>query len=274
MEVYNNLEFNLYYLDVNNTTNGEVTFTGMVYGTCYTCKTGEDITLTCTYKAGRSSTDFIASDGTLTNNGLVLTNVKEDKKITIMLNDYHDPKSDTADDLNIFTNPDFSGYNQYRVVEGTDLMLTSYTYINSQIAAMSDKQIFEFNTNDLDILAFNPSNIPGSSIKSKIVTTDSNMNEVVQNVTINGKQMYKHTVTLRNQIKLETGKVYIFKVRDNTDTGKLIAYAKDTGPVNLVNSNYEYTVTEDGVYFNWNEANKYIVQGNKTIYFELNGIKL
>lgn len=263
-----------HYLDVNNTTNGEVTFTGMVYGTCYTCKTGEDITLTCTYKAGRSSTDFIVSDGTLTNNGIVLTNVKEDKKITIMLNDYHDPKSDTADDLNIFTNPDFSGYNQYRVVEGTDLMLTSYTYINSQVAAMSDKQIFEFNTNDLDILAFNPSNIPGSSVKSKIVTTDSNMNEVVQNVTINGKQMYKHTVTLRNQIKLETGKVYIFKVRDNTDTGKLIAYAKDTGPVNLVNSNYEYTVTEDGVYFNWNEANKYIVQGNKTIYFELNGIKL
>lgn len=263
-----------HYLDVNNTTNGEVTFTGMVYSTCYTCRVGEDITLTCSYKAGRSSTDFIVSDGILTNNGIVLTNVKEDKKITIMLNDYHDPKSDTADDLNIFTNPDFSGYNQYRVVEGSDLMLTSYTYINSQVAAMSDKQIFEFNTNDLDILAFNPSNIPGSSVKSKIVATDSNMNEVVQNVTINGKQMYKHTVTLRNQIKLETGKVYMFKVRDNTDTGKLIAYAKDTGPVNLVNSNYEYTVTEDGVYFNWNESNKYIVQGNKTIYFELNGIKL
>ena len=263
-----------YYINLTNTTNGEITFTGMVYGNCYTCNVGNNITLPCTYKAGRSSTDFIVSEGTLTNNGLVLNNVKEDKKITIMLNDYHDPKSDTADDLNIFTNPDFSGYNQYRVVAGTDLMLTSYTYINSQVAAMSDKQIFEFNTNDIDILAFNPSNIPGSSVKSKIVATDSNMNEVVQNVTINGKQMYKHTVTLRNQIKLETGKVYIFKVRDNTDTGKLIAYAKDTGPVNLVNSNYEYTVTEDGVYFNWNEANKYIVQGNKTIYFELNGIKL
>ena len=153
-------------------------------------------------------------------------------------------------------------------------MLSSYTYINSQVAAMSDKQIFEFDINEIDILNFNPSNTPGNRIKSKIVTTDSNMSEVVQNITINGKQMYKHTITLRYQIKLEAEKVYIFKVRDNTDQGKLIAYAKDTGTSNLVNSNYEYTVTEDGVYFNWNEANKYIVKGNKTIYFELNGIKL
>ena len=86
--------------------------------------------------------------------------------------------------------------------------------------------------------------------------------------------MYKHTVTLKNQIKLENGKVYIFKVRDNTDTGKLIAYAKDTGPFNLVNSNGEYIIEDDNLYFKWDEPNKYIVKGNKTIYFELNGIKL
>jgi hypothetical protein len=262
------------WINVNNTTNGEVTFTNMTYSTCYTCIHGNDITLPCTYKAGRSSTDFIVSEGTLTNNGLVLTNVTSDKNITVMLNDYHDPKSDTNDDLNIFTDPDFSGYNQYRVVNGTDLMLTSYTYINSQIAAMTNKQIFEFNVGELDILAFDPANIPGDHIKARIVTSDSNLTEVVQNVTIDGKQMYKHTVTLRNQIKLENGKVYMFKVRDNTDTGKLIAYAKDTGPLNLVNSNGEYTIEDGDVYFNWNEANKYIVQGNKTIYFELNGIKL
>jgi hypothetical protein len=262
------------WINVNNTTNGEVTFTNMTYSTCYTCIHGNDITLPCTYKAGRSSTDFIVSEGTLTNNGLVLTNVTSDKNITVMLNDYHDPKSDTNDDLNIFTDPDFSGYNQYRVVNGTDLMLTSYTYINSQIAAMSNKQIFEFNVGEIDILAFDPANIPGDHIKARIVTGDSNLTEVVQNITVDGKQMYKHTVTLRNQIKLENGKVYMFKVRDNTDTGKLIAYAKDTGPFNLVNSNGEYTIEDGDVYFNWNEANKYIVKGNKIIYFELNGIKL
>ena len=264
-----------HYIEINNTTNGELTFTNAVYGgNCYTCLHNESITMPCSYKAGRVSTDFIVSEGTLTNNGLVLNNVKEDKTITVMLNDYHDPKSDTNDDLNIFTNPDFSNYNQYRVVNGTDLMLTSYSFINSQVAAMSNKQIFEFNINELDILSFDPNNIPGEKIKTKIVSSDTNMNEVVQNVTIDGKLMYKHTVTLKNQIKLENGKVYMFKVRDNTDTGKLIAYAKDTGPFNLVNSNGEYIIEDNDLYFKWDEPNKYIVKGNKTIYFELNGIKL
>ena len=264
-----------HYIEINNTTNGELTFTNAVYGgNCYTCLHNESITMPCSYKAGRTSTDFIVSEGTLTNNGLVLNNVKEDKTIIVMLNDYHDPKSDTNDDLNIFTNPDFSNYNQYRVVNGTDLMLTSYSFINSQIAAMSNKQIFEFNINELDILSFDPNNIPGEKIKTKIVSSDTNMNEVVQNVTIDGKLMYKHTVTLKNQIKLENGKVYMFKVRDNTDTGKLIAYAKDTGPFNLVNSNGEYIIEDNDLYFKWDEPNKYIVKGNKTIYFELNGIKL
>ena len=264
-----------HYITINNTTNGELTFTNAVYGgNCYTCLHNESITMPCSYKAGRTSTDFIVSEGTLTNNGLVLNNVKEDKTITVMLNDYHDPKSDTNDDLNIFTNPDFSNYNQYRVVNGTDLMLTSYSFINSQVAAMSNKQIFEFNINELDILSFDPNNIPGEKIKTKIVSSDTNMNEVVQNVTIDGKLMYKHTVTLKNQIKLENGKVYMFKVRDNTDTGKLIAYAKDTGPFNLVNSNGEYIIEDNDLYFKWDEPNKYIVKGNKTIYFELNGIKL
>ena len=264
-----------HYIEINNTTNGELTFTNAVYGgNCYTCLHNESITMPCSYKAGRTSTDFIVSEGTLTNNGLVLNNVKEDKTITVMLNDYHDPKSDTNDDLNIFTNPDFSNYNQYRVVNGTDLMLTSYSFINSQVAAMSNKQIFEFNINELDILSFDPNNIPGEKIKTKIVSSDTNMNEVVQNVTIDGKLMYKHTVTLKNQIKLENGKVYIFKVRDNTDTGKRIAYAKDTGPFNLVNSNGEYIIEDNDLYFKWDEPNKYIVKGNKTIYFELNGIKL
>lgn len=262
------------WVDINNTTNGELTFTNTNYSTCYICRTGNDVTLPCTFKSGRSSTDFIVSDGTLTNNGLVLTNVQSDKTITVMLNDYHDPKSDTNDDLNIFTNPDFSSYCQYRVVNGTDTMLTSYAFINSQPAAMSNRNIFEFSVGDIDILAFDPNNIPGNRVKSKIVTTDSNLNEVVQNVTIDGKLMYKHTVTLRNQIKLENGKVYIFKVRDNTDTGKLIAYAKDTAALNLVNSNSEYVVEGEDIYFDWNEANKYIVQGSKNIYFELNGIKL
>ena len=264
-----------HYIEINNTTNGELTFTNAVYGgNCYTCLHNESITMPCSYKAGRTSTDFIVSEGTLTNNGLVLNNVKEDKTITVMLNDYHDPKSDTNDDLNIFTNPDFSNYNQYRVVNGTDLMLTSYSFINSQVAAMSNKQIFEFNINELDILSFDTNNIPGEKIKTKIVSSDTNMNEVVQNVTIDGKLMYKHTVTLKNQIKLENGKVYMFKVRDNTDTGKLIAYAKDTGPFNLVNSNGEYIIEDNDLYFKWDEPNKYIVKGNKTIYFELNGIKL
>lgn len=264
-----------HYIEINNTTNGELTFTNAVYGgNCYTCLHDGSITMPCSYKAGRVSTDFIVSEGTLTNNGLVLNNVKNDKNITVMLNDYHDPKSDTNDDLNIFTNPDFSNYNQYRVVNGTDLMLTSYSFINSQVAAMSNKQIFEFNINELDILSFVPNNIPGEKIKAKIVSSDTNMNEVVQNVTIDGKLMYKHTVTLKNQIKLENGKVYMFKVRDNTDTGKLIAYAKDTGPFNLVNSNSEYIIEDNDLYFKWDEPNKYIVKGNKTIYFELNGIKL
>lgn len=264
-----------HYIEINNTTNGELTFTNAVYGgNCYTCLHDGSITMPCSFKSGRVSTDFIVSEGTLTNNGLVLNNVKDDKNITVMLNDYHDPKSDTADDLNIFTNPDFSNYNQYRIVNGTDLILTSYSFINSQPASMSERHVFEFSISDIDLLAFNPNDIPGDRVKSRIITSDSNMNEVVQNVTVDEKLMYKHTVTLKNQIKLENGKVYIFKVRDNTDTGKLIAYAKDTNPINLVNSNNEYTVEGNDIYFNWNESNKYIVQGNKNIYFELNGIKL
>ena len=264
-----------HYIEINNTTNGELTFTNAVYGgNCYTCLHDGSITMPCSFKSGRVSTDFIVSEGTLTNNGLVLNNVKDDKNITVMLNDYHDPKSDTDDDLNIFTNPDFSNYNQYRIVNGTDLILTSYSFINSQPASMSERHVFEFSISDIDLLAFNPNDIPGDRVKSRIITSDSNMNEVVQNVTVDEKLMYKHTVTLKNQIKLENGKVYIFKVRDNTDTGKLIAYAKDTDPINLVNSNNEYTVEGNDIYFNWNESNKYIVQGNKNIYFELNGIKL
>ena len=264
-----------HYIEINNTTNGELTFTNAVYGgNCYTCLHDGSITMPCSFKSGRVSTDFIVSEGTLTNNGLVLNNVKDDKNITVMLNDYHDPKSDTNDDLNIFTEPDFSGYNQYRIVNGTDLILTSYSFINSQPASMSERHVFEFSISDIDLLAFNPNDIPGDRVKSRIITSDSNMNEVVQNVTVDEKLMYKHTVTLKNQIKLENGKVYIFKVRDNTDTGKLIAYAKDTNPINLVNSNNEYTVEGNDIYFNWNESNKYIVQGNKNIYFELNGIKL
>ena len=264
-----------HYIEINNTTNGELTFTNAAYGgNCYTCLHDGSITLPCSFKSGRVSTDFIVSEGTLTNNGLVLNNVKDDKNITVMLNDYHDPKSDTADDLNIFTNPDFSNYNQYRIVNGTDLILTSYSFINSQPASMYERHVFEFSISDIDLLAFNPNDIPGDRVKSRIITSDSNMNEVVQNVTVDEKLMYKHTITLKNQIKLENGKVYIFKVRDNTDTGKLIAYAKDTNPINLVNSNNEYTVEGNDIYFNWNESNKYIVQGNKNIYFELNGIKL
>ena len=44
--------------------------------------------------------------------------------------------------------------------------------------------------------------------------------------------------------------------------------------MNLVNSQGEVYVQDNIMYFEWNEANKYIVQGNKNIYFELNGIKL
>lgn len=264
-----------YYVSVNNTTNGLISITNATYGgNCYVCNSGNDLTIPVTYKAGYSNTDFIVSEGTLTNNGIVFTNIKNDKNITIMKNDYHDPRSETADDLGIFTNPDFSDYSQYRAINGTDLMLTSFTFINSQVAAMTNREIYEFNLGEIDILAFDPSNVPGAQVKTKIACNDSNFLETVQTVTIDGKTMYKHTVTLKNQIKMETGKVYIFKVRDRSDTGKLIAYAKDTTSMNLVNSQGEVYIQDNIMYFEWNEANKYIVQGNKNIYFELNGIKL
>lgn len=264
-----------HWISVNNTTNGLITLTNANYGgNCYICSVGGDTTITVSYQAGYSSSDFIVSEGTLTNNGIVLTNVTADKTITIMKNDYHDPQSDTADDFGIFTSPDFSDYSQYRIVEGSDVMLTSYSFINSEPAAMSDKEIFEFNIGEIDLLAWTPSNTPGDHVKTKISCPMSNMQETVQNVTINSKQMYKHTITLRTQIKLENGKSYIFKIRDRSDTGKLIAYAKDTGAVNLVNSQGEYYVEDNTYYFNWNEPNKYIVKGNKTIYFEMNGVKL
>jgi hypothetical protein len=264
-----------YWISINNTTNGLITLTNANYGgNCYICSIGGDITVTVTYQAGYSYSDFIVSEGTLTNNGIVLTNVTSDKTITIMKNDYHDPQSDTEDDLGIFTLPDFSDYSQYRIVEGSDVMLTSYSFINSEPAAMSDKEIFEFNIGEIDLLAWTPSNTPGDHVKTKISCPISNMQETVQNVTINSKQMYKHTITLRTQIKLENGKSYIFKVRDRSDTGKLIAYAKDTGAVNLVNSQGEYYLEDNIYYFNWNEPNKYIIKGNKTIYFEMNGVKL
>lgn len=263
-----------YSITINNTvSNSEITFTNQTYGNCYICLKGNDITLPTSYKSGYSSSDFIASEGTLTNNGIVLTNVKKDMTITVMLNDYHNPKSDTADDLNIFTNPDFSSYDQYRIIEGNDQMLTSFAFINSQSSAMTNREIYEFNLGEIDLLNFEPSNTPGQ-VKTKITIPDSNFMETVVNVTIDGKSMYKHTITLRNQVKLEIGKQYIFKVRDRSDTGRLIAYAKDTGIMNLVNSQGEIYILDNNMYFNWNEPNKYIVQGNKNIYFELNGIKL
>lgn len=262
-----------YCINLNNTTNGLLTFTNQTYGNCYICNNGNDIMLPCTYKAGYTYTDFIVSEGTLNNNGITLTNIKSDKTVTVMKNDYHDPMSDTDDDLGIFTNPDFSGYDQYRVIAGSDLMLTSYSFINSQPAALSNKFIFEFNVNDLDIVSWNPTNIPGNRIKTKICCNESNMNETVQNINVNGKTLYKHTINLRTQIKLENGKVYIFKVRERTDTGKIIAYAKNTTAQNLVNT-LDVQIDDNGYYFDWNESNKYIVQGNKNIYFELNGIKV
>lgn len=262
-----------YWINLNNTTNGLLTFTNQTYGNCYICNNGNDIMLPCTYKAGYSYIDFIVSEGTLNNNGITLTNIKTDKTVTVMKNDYHDPMSDTDDDLGIFTNPDFSGYDQYRVIAGSDLMLTSYSFINSQPAALSNKFIFEFNVNDIDIVNWNPTNIPGNRIKTKISCNESNMNETVQNIIVNGKTLYKHTINLRTQIKLENGKVYIFKVRERTDTGKLIAYAKDTTAQNLVNT-LDVQFDDNGYYFDWNESNKYIVQCNKNIYIELNGIKV
>ena len=39
-------------------------------------------------------------------------------------------------------------------------------------------------------------------------------------------------------------------------------------------SHGEYIIEDNDLYFKWDEPNKYIVKGNKTIYFELNGIKL
>ena len=265
-----------FYITVNNTTtNSEITFTNANYGgNCYICTNGSDITIPASYKAGYSYSDFIISDGTLTNNGIVLINVKENKTITVMKNDYHDPKSETADDLGIFTSPDFSDYSQYRVINGQNNMLSNYSFINSQSSAMTNREIYEFNISDLDILNFDPNNIPGNAVRTFISSTDANAMEIVENVTVDGKTMYKHTVTLRNQIKLEEGKVYIIKVRDRSDTGKLIAYANGTNNMNLVNSQGETYIQNDILYFEWNESNKYIVEGNKNIYFEINGIKL
>ena len=169
-----------YYIDIDNKAPGEITFSNQIYGTCYTCIANSEITATASYKSGRSANDFIVSEGTLTNNGLVVSNVKENKKIIVMLNDYHDPQSDSVDDFGIFTDPDFSDYSQYRIVEGSDLMLSSYTIINSQPAALTDREIFEFNVGEIDLLGFNPANIPGT-VKTKIACPDTNYIETVQN---------------------------------------------------------------------------------------------
>ena len=228
--------------------------------------------MSVSYAGGYDSNNFIVSEGQLTNVAWKLTNVSDDKVLTIMLNDYHDPVCNTTDDLGIFTNTDFEEYNQYIIIEGTDISLTKYALINSQSSNMIQRDIYEFNTEIIDLLGWNPNNVPGE-VQCRNVSPDSNIDEVITNITVDGKQLYKHVFTLRNQIRLETNKQYIFKVRNSQDQTKLIACAKDTTSRNLVNSNNEMYILDDKLYFGWNDANKYIVTGNMSIYFEINGVK-
>lgn len=267
------LEDRWYYINVNNLTNGILTFNNQVYTNYYTCLAHNDIDMSVTYRSGYDSNNFIVSEGVLTNSGWKLTNVSSDKILTVMLNDYHDPVCLSDDDLGIFADTSFDTYNQYIIIEGNDVMLSKYTLINSQPALMTDRDIYEFNTENIDLLGFNPANNPGPAVPTKIASTDSNVDEVITNITVNSRQLYKHVFTLRNQIKLEVGKQYIFKVRNNYDTGKIIACAKDTASRNLVNCDNIPYVADNKLYFDWNDTNKYIVTGNMSIYFEINGVK-
>ena len=72
-------------------------------------------------------------------------------------------------------------------------------------------------------------------------------------------------------------------IADNLDilfvidtTISMIAEDYDNNETRLsaVKKDCEYIIEDDNLYFKWDEPNKYIVKGNKTIYFELNGIKL
>lgn len=266
------LEDYWYYIHINNLTDGKISFNNQAYTNYYICNSHENIDMSVSYAGGYDSNNFIVSEGQLTNVAWKLTNVSDDKVLTIMLNDYHDPVCNTTDDLGIFTNTDFEEYNQYIIIEGTDISLTKYALINSQSSNMIQRDIYEFNTEIIDLLGWNPNNVPGE-VQCRNVSPDSNIDEVITNITVDGKQLYKHVFTLRNQIRLETNKQYIFKVRNSQDQTKLIACAKDTTSRNLVNSNNEMYILDDKLYFGWNDANKYIVTGNMSIYFEINGVK-
>lgn len=266
------LEDYWYYININNLTNGKISFNNQVYTNYYTCLSHENIDMSVTYAAGYDNNNFLVSEGQLTNAAWKLTNVSDNKLLTIMLNDYHDPICQSNDDLGIFTDTDFGDYNQYIIIEGNDIILSKYTLINSQASNMIQRDVYEFNTDNIDLIGWNPANVPGE-VQAKNVCPDSNIDEVITNITVDGIQLYKHVFTLRNQIKLETGKQYIFKVRNSQDQRMLIACAKDTTNRNLVNSNNEMYILDNKLYFGWNESNKYIVTGNMSIYFEINGVK-
>lgn len=263
-----------YVITVKNLTNGEISFSNYTYDKSYVVRKGETLNISTTYQSGYQNTDFIVDTGSLSNTQWSIKNVQKDMTISIMLNDYHDPKMDSDDDLGIFTDPDFSDFNQYKIILGDDSIISSYSFITSQPDATSDREIWSFAKSDIDLYSFNPTDNPGNAVKCMLVCSDGNFNEIVTNVNIDGYDMYRHTVTLKNQFKLENGREYIFKVRNNYDTGKLIAYAKDTNSYNIVNSNNENYIAENQYFMDWNEANKYIVKGNKAIYFEINGIKI
>lgn len=263
-----------HYVTVDNRTEGLVSLTDAVYGgNCYVCLVGSGVTIPVTYNQGHSCSDFVVSEGTLTNNGIVLECVTSDTKIVLMKDDYHDPQSDTDDDLGIFTSTDCGECSQYRVIDGDGTMLYRYSYINSRPSAMTGMDVYEFKLSDIDILSWDTSVAPGV-VDTKVVCGDEVSVDTVSNVTVGDRTLYKHTVTLRSQVTLEEGKTYIFKVRDRGDTGKVIAYAKDTTSMNLVNV-YDVPREEDGVLsFDWSEADKYVVKGERNIYFEMNGIKV
>lgn len=269
-----NIEDWFYVVKLVNNCPNAISFGNYAYGNMYTVRKNGNLNITPTYITGYDASNFTINTGTLTNTSWTVNNIANDMTITISLNDYHDPVINSDDDLGIFTDGLHDNINQYRVVNGDGTAIKSYTYISSEPGEISNKTIWAFSPEDINIIGFDPTDVPGEKVRATYVCNDDNMTEIIKSIKLGDYNVYEHTVTFKNQFRLEPNVQYMFKVRDKSDTGKLIAVSKDSNHANIICSDNEVTIEDNNYYFNWNEANKYIINGNYEIYFKINGNKI
>lgn len=259
-----------YPVTVNNQSASAISLTGYTYGNQCTARPGGTVTLTPVFSAGYASNNFVVTHGVLTNTAWTISNVQGELSVTVALDTWHAPAS-SGDDLGIFTDTVNSEYDQYVILRGNDTSFTDYSFITGEPSTIGACPIYAIAVADIDLVTFDPTGIPGEKIRTQVINDGATINETITTTTVGDATMYKHTFTLPASIRFDSAYQYLMKVRSVNDTSCRIAVASGTGGANLGNG-IGVPVDIDGkMYFEWGEANRYVIAGNHTIYVELNG---